>query len=214
MRQRFMFWLDHDKPEEKQIAEEILLLKTAGLFARTIRDGIRLIQDLRAGRVDVLHELFPWVLEQQEPVSPPAHAHQLTDNTKLTTQLERLEKLLLTQGAVPISNGEKATESPIPLRKESRQEQRIDPDSIEFEITRSTQSETNNSAWNFMISSAALQGNYDNLPPTVINYGIETGRIPADTITKKSVAAGPKAMNVPQFEPPAFDDLDIPLDAG
>lgn len=64
-RLRFVFWLDMLRPDELKLADKIELLKNERLFAKTIRDGIRLVVDLREGRVDVLRELFPWVLEQQ-----------------------------------------------------------------------------------------------------------------------------------------------------
>ena len=62
-RERFSFWLDLGKGSEFILADTIFELKQKRLFASTIRDGIRLIVDLRAGRVDVLLELFPFVEE-------------------------------------------------------------------------------------------------------------------------------------------------------
>ncbi len=62
-RYRFNFWLNSKNPDELQIAEEIENLKRIRLFAKTIRDGIRLICDLRRGSVAVLLELFPDVKE-------------------------------------------------------------------------------------------------------------------------------------------------------
>lgn len=58
-RKRFTFWLDDKKPTEADIAETIPALKSQRSFAKTIRDGIRLIVDLRNGNTDVLFELFP-----------------------------------------------------------------------------------------------------------------------------------------------------------
>jgi hypothetical protein len=65
------FWLDVTKTEEYQLAEAIEDLKTKRSFTRTIRDGIRLITDLRAGNTDVLFELFPWVKERLTPHQTP-----------------------------------------------------------------------------------------------------------------------------------------------
>lgn len=62
-RLRFTFWLDLNKPDENAIAELIATLKEKNLFVKTVRDGIRLICDLRAGQLDTLFELFPWVQE-------------------------------------------------------------------------------------------------------------------------------------------------------
>lgn len=58
-RQRFVFWLDITKSHEADIAETIEELKDKRSFAKTIRDGIRLIVDLRRGNTEVLFELFP-----------------------------------------------------------------------------------------------------------------------------------------------------------
>jgi hypothetical protein len=60
-RVRQVFWLDMQKEDEFALAETIDKLKQQRTFVRTIRDGVRLILDLRAGRVDVLLELFPFV---------------------------------------------------------------------------------------------------------------------------------------------------------
>ena len=61
-RLKFMFWLDMNKNDEAELAEEIEILKEKRLFAETLRDGIRLICDLRAGRTERLFALFPWLL--------------------------------------------------------------------------------------------------------------------------------------------------------
>ena len=60
-RMKFMFWLDTTKADEEQLIEQVEALKQTRLFSKTIRDGIRLICDLRAGQTDILFELFPWV---------------------------------------------------------------------------------------------------------------------------------------------------------
>ena len=99
-RLRYVFWLDMNKSDEATIAEQIETLKSERSFASTIRDGIRLISDLRAGQVDVLFELFPWVrtalMEQAQP--------QETPNARaLQEQLARIEHQLLAQGNKPIN---------------------------------------------------------------------------------------------------------------
>ena len=57
----YRFWLNIAKPAEAALADKIELLKNERIFTQTIRDGIRLICDLRSGKLDVLFELFPWV---------------------------------------------------------------------------------------------------------------------------------------------------------
>lgn len=75
-RLRFTFWLDVNKDDEAEIADKVEDLKRGRLFAQTIRDGIRLICNLRDGKLDVLFELFPWVkaefieyIREVQPVS-------------------------------------------------------------------------------------------------------------------------------------------------
>lgn len=60
-RLRYMFWLDLSKDDENELAEQIEILKQERQFAETIRDGIRLICDLRAGRTERLFAMFPWI---------------------------------------------------------------------------------------------------------------------------------------------------------
>ena len=97
-RLRFTFWLDMHKSDEAELAETIDLLKLNRSFAATIRDGIRLVADLRAGRTEALFELFPWVKDTLQTV-PAAPAEQ-----GLQQQIARLEALLLAQGNVPIQS--------------------------------------------------------------------------------------------------------------
>ena len=95
-RMKFMFWLDITKRGEDELIGQIESLKQERLFAKTIRDGIRLICDLRAGRTEVLFDLFPWVKDglQSASIAPVEQGLQV--------QIERLEALLLAQGNVPI----------------------------------------------------------------------------------------------------------------
>ena len=94
-RLKFWFWLDITKPIEHELAKEIEILRRERKFASAVRDGIRLVRDLRAGRTDVLFSLFPWVREAaQQPEN---------NTTALEAQLARLELLMTTQTAQPIA---------------------------------------------------------------------------------------------------------------
>lgn len=64
LRQRFNFWLDLNKTDDAILAHEIQDLKKCRQFSQTIRDGIRLIVDLRRGNTSVLCELFPLIEER------------------------------------------------------------------------------------------------------------------------------------------------------
>lgn len=95
-RLRHTFWLDMRKVDEAELAETIETLKQNRSFAATIRDGIRLICDLRAGQTEVLFELFPWVKDV------PQSASAMPVDRGLQEQIARLEALLLAQGNIPI----------------------------------------------------------------------------------------------------------------
>jgi hypothetical protein len=98
-RLRFTFWLDMLKSDERDIADEIELLKNERTFAKTIRDGIRLIGDLRKGRVDVLFELFPWV---KADFLAGVQPQETAGEKALREQLKRIEQQLLQQGNLPL----------------------------------------------------------------------------------------------------------------
>lgn len=98
-RLRFTFWLDMLKSDEREIADEIELLKNERGFAKTIRDGIRLICDLRKGRVDVLFELFPWVKAE---FIAGVQSQETAGEKALREQLKRIEQQLLQQGNTPL----------------------------------------------------------------------------------------------------------------
>ena len=107
------FWLDIRKPGEDWLDEQIHALKYSRKFTTVIRDALRLIIDLRQGKMDVLFELFPWVqveflkyLESIQPQKPEPE-------WELQQQLDRLERLMLDRGYVP-EQGKR----PLPVRPE------------------------------------------------------------------------------------------------
>jgi len=68
-RWQFKFWLNSNDDDDLAIADLIGALKRQRLFQQSIRDGLRLVWDLRAGRTDVLLELFPGIREALPQVS-------------------------------------------------------------------------------------------------------------------------------------------------
>jgi hypothetical protein len=90
---QYRFWLDVMKPVEHGLAYQLDMMKTnkTRQFHKTIRDGLRLILDLRQGRVDVLFELFP-----------DLQAHWKTQADKdMQERLARLESALLSYPTPP-----------------------------------------------------------------------------------------------------------------
>ena len=65
-RMRFNFWLDMSKQDEFELADTIDILKEKRSFTAVVRDGIRLIVDLKRGKTDVLRELFPAIVAGME----------------------------------------------------------------------------------------------------------------------------------------------------
>ncbi len=63
-RLRHVFWLDLNKPEEKELADFIALLKENRLFVRYVRNGLRIVADLEQGKLDSLVALYPFAAKQ------------------------------------------------------------------------------------------------------------------------------------------------------
>lgn len=146
-RLRFTFWLDMLKPEELEIADQIEHLKNERSFASTIRDGIRLICDLRQGRVDVLFELFPWVRAEFIAGVQP---HETAGEKALKEQMKRLEKLMLQQGNIPVQLS--SSTGPKAMRVSQVENPVYDDDDIVLKKDTST-----DSAKNFLQSMMNLQ---------------------------------------------------------
>lgn len=70
-RKQHRFWLDNRIESEAKLNKDITTLKRRRMFISTIRQGIELILDLRAGRLEVLLFLFPWVKDALTPPAPP-----------------------------------------------------------------------------------------------------------------------------------------------
>ena len=95
-RLRFTFWLDVNKQDEYDLAETIETLKTNKLFAKTIRDGIKLVVSLMDGRLDLLFDMYPWVREEFEKRSA------LRTSQALEAQLTRIEYLMGQGITIPV----------------------------------------------------------------------------------------------------------------
>lgn len=207
----FRFWLDDNRPEEKELIQEIKSLKKNRSFAATIRDGIRLMRDLRQGKTDVLRELFPWVIEEKN-APPPLQIEDILSAFQQSQQASL---------ALP-SPQKRALTAPKPQ-----------PNLDDLVIKKATSNE--NTFFNLQLSAYGLGTiRLDELPREVIEYGVERGKLPKDILKKLPIQnhqnnktdrtnpslepqiepkKGPKAMDVPTVAAPSFDDLDdIALD--
>lgn len=143
-RLKFTFWLDVTKDDEYELAGQIDDLKRERLFSQTIRDGIRLLCDLRAGRTDVLFSLFPWLAA--EFVTPGEGSEG-----SLEHQLEELRYLILAQNGAAPGEFDDRFASLQPLRQVAAGE---DDEGIQLEVT---QASDGSSAQNFLTSLLNLQ---------------------------------------------------------
>lgn len=120
-RKMVKFWLDMKHADQEAMSIIVEDLRQRRQLARTIRDGIRLVCDLRAGNIDVLLELFPWVGDalHRDPV--------ISTEQRLQAQIARLEALLVAQGNVPLQPASRTANAltsgvPIQTRKSAKVE--------------------------------------------------------------------------------------------
>lgn len=196
----FRFWLDMFKPEEEELADTIELLKNERSFSKTIRDGIKLITNLRQGKLDVLFELFPWVkaefmeyMREIQPADPapaappvqPTPQAIMAEQAWLDAEAERLEAERLWQER-RITEAEQALEA-------ERQK-------IESERTQ---------------GQKAIQQQLDRLEELLLKQGNQPIALDDDDPRRPSGGEGTntgnarlKSLDVPQFEIPSYDDDD------
>lgn len=201
MRHRICFWLDDTKPDEDGLLNEIARLKAKRGFIGALRDGLRLILDLRQGKIEVLQELFPWVLD-----TTPS-----SNDIATRSDFERLEQLLTTFR--PTHNVAQTHTRALTDGAHRAL------DGIDLEIKEAKSDE--NAAYNMILSGVSMGiTTVDELPDEVVEYAVQKGKLPESARRKKdSLPAigggssqndgGPKAMDVPQFATPSFDDLDF-----
>ena len=139
-RMMFRFWLDIEKDDEYHLAEQIQILKVQRQFTSAIRDSLRLILDLRAGKTDVLLEMFPFVKD-----AIPQESRGVEE------QLTRLERLLLNSGNTPIN----LPAGPKPMAIPKLDKPIYDDDTPQLRIKKA-ESDGQQSAKNFLDSAFAL----------------------------------------------------------
>ena len=145
------FWLDLEKPDEEEINQMIDNYKRKRQFSRIIRDGIRLMWSLGQGDLDVLFELFPWVMDV---FYQRALADYQPQDAALQQQLARLEKLLIEQGSVPI---DQVPTGPKPLMMSPVPETVDDEDDSALLTLKKTASASKQASANFLASAFSLQ---------------------------------------------------------
>jgi hypothetical protein len=110
-RKRIDIWLDMEKNDERLLLEVIEFLKKQRRFVSTVRDGIRLMVDLRAGNLNVLYELFPWTQIPLHPI-PPGVADDLLQK-KVQPPGEPITGVQVSlSGPQPLQGGGRPVEAP------------------------------------------------------------------------------------------------------
>lgn len=86
------FQLDVRKPMEEWLRGEIKALTRRKKFSAYVRDGLRLMIDLSAGRTEVLCELFPWIEDRLHAApAQPDLSVLLNQITQLQLQLQQVQ---------------------------------------------------------------------------------------------------------------------------
>lgn len=102
IRYQFRFWLDAAKDDELELCAYHDQLKERRQWQPTIRDALRLIRDLRAGRVNVLLELFPSIERIFEDRFLERHGRNDSPATAEFTAIMRQQAAILEQ----LANGQ------------------------------------------------------------------------------------------------------------
>lgn len=77
-RQRIEAWLRLDKPDECDLLNTIIPdLKTQRAYSAAVRDGLRIIWELRQGQTDHLLKSFPFLGEALHVRAPIAATHPI-----------------------------------------------------------------------------------------------------------------------------------------
>ena len=158
-RMRYDFQLNVAKDDELAVAEQITNLKTQGLYSKTVRDGIRLVSDLREGNLDVLFELFPWVRAEFLEYVASAQPQKSDTEINIQKQLARIEELLANgEAAMPAPKIANGAGGPKGIKAPAVAGPLLDDDN-DVELTiKKTKTDGKQSAQNFLASAFALQG--------------------------------------------------------
>ena len=153
---KFQFWLDGDKDQELLLMEEIDHLKSQRSFTKTIRDGIRLIVDLRKGSYDVLFELFPHMKKKFSGDDDNGNGDDLKTLMDKIDQLAQIQLQSSTPQGLLMAAKESASGGPKPLGglKKIAAPGQDEDDTDLLDIKKDTSTDA---GLNFLRSAMALQ---------------------------------------------------------
>lgn len=157
-RLQLRFWLDVTKTEEDQLAEQVASLKKNRQFADYVRNGLRLMLSLAAGEVDVLIELFPWILEKFNGQAVQVASSKTAKNAdilELKRMIEYQQQLMMGIAAQQAQSQTKSA-GPQPLPAKSLAMPRFEEDDEELELVLKPRADTGQSGLNFINSVQKL----------------------------------------------------------
>lgn len=199
----FRFWLDMFKSEEAAIADQVEILKNKRSFTQTIRDGIRLVCDLRNGKLDVLFELFPWVRAEfmeymrDLQLSKPAQADKVSapQIAEPTAQQTHADRIWLEAEQDRLDAERKWHEKHL-----ADSQKALDAERKQIELERTK-------------TQKVMQEQLDRLEQLLLQQGNQ----PISSVLQPVVSGGggspqaitgPKSLSVPKFTTPTYDDDD------
>jgi len=206
-RMMFRYWLDATKDDELALADFCEELKQERSFVSTIRQALTLIRDLRAGRLDSLFALFPWILGwMEERAEAIAEAKIRADGggypEQLEGYLERIERLLEGQDRRPI-------EHPEPRRLLA-----AGGDDGALITVKRAEMNPKVPSWNYAFAQAGLYGSgFDHLESDCLNYLLDNGKLKrsqlkAETLEKLDF----EAQNTVAMQPVSIKKMEINVD--
>ena len=209
-RMMFRYWLDATKDEELALADFCEELKESRSFVSTIRQALTLIRDLRAGRLDSLFALFPWILGWlEERAEAIAEAKIRAEGGGYPEQiegyLERIERLLEGQDRRPAARIEEH-ESPRLLASG-------DDDGGLITVNRAEMNPKVPS-WNYAFAQAGLYGSgFDHLESDCLNYLLDNGKLKRSQLKVGTLEKLDfEAQNTVAMQPVSIKKMEINVD--
>lgn len=121
-RKRHEFWLNLNSAGEAEVAEIVKDLKSRRGYASAIRDGLRMVWELRQGKVDTLVKLFPWVVDA---FAQPKTAPDMPDMTELKGLMKELKSVMRTTQTMEIPAWNAPMASDMNLKTDYKLEARV-----------------------------------------------------------------------------------------
>jgi len=194
-RKRYNFWLNRDS----EFCDYIVDLKKVGMFTSSVRDGLRLLESLRRGDLSELIKQFPEL--EIVPKLTEADIRRIIQD-EMSKAPRNAEQPVYEQRTVAQATPDALPEPTIKAIKRTPEEQR------EYEFDHGKLP-----SYNAMLSALGFSsGDPNDLPEDVQKYAVKNKLLSADVFKSKPKPAktgAPKAMVVPQFDTPDFDEISL-----